>query len=162
NCRPENHARRAHKAVWASAGYVAALLHSHTNRRNSEPPHQRRQRSANRGQRRRYERSLERSSSDLDSRCNVLFRLAADAYGAGYFVTQGYAHITGGNLAAVIALQKRLFFPLSALMSTQVEVVSSFALFDRIFEYLDLPQDITDRRDAIDMSHDDVRGEVEF
>jgi ATP-binding cassette subfamily B protein len=39
-------------------------------------------------------------------------------------------------------------------------VQSSLALFDRIFEYLDLPVDITERDNAIDLPRESVRGEV--
>ena len=53
-------------------------------------------------------------------------------------------HITLGLIVSFTALQSRLFFPLTGLMNVQVEVTSSLALFDRIFEYLDRPQEITD------------------
>ena len=42
-----------------------------------------------------------------------------------------------GTIVAFTALQSRLFFPLTNLLNVQVEVMSSLALFDRIFEYLD-------------------------
>ena len=39
-------------------------------------------------------------------------------------------------------MQTRLFFPVGSLLGVQADVQSSLALFDRIFEYLDLPVDI--------------------
>ena len=47
-----------------------------------------------------------------------------------------------GTLVAFTTLQVRLFAPIGSLLSISVDVQSSLALFDRIFEYLDLPVDI--------------------
>ena len=47
-----------------------------------------------------------------------------------------------GTLVAFTTLQTRLFAPIGSLLSISVDVQSSLALFDRIFEYLDLPVDI--------------------
>ena len=51
---------------------------------------------------------------------------------------------------------------MTSLLNVQVEVSSAFALFDRIFEYLDLKQEITDAPDALKLPPARVRGEVEF
>ena len=67
-----------------------------------------------------------------------------------------------GTIVAFTALQSRLFFPLTSLLNVQVEVTSALALFDRIFEYLDLPQEIKDAPDAITLESETVRGEVAF
>ena len=55
-----------------------------------------------------------------------------------------------------------MFFPLTSLLNVQVEVTSALALFDRIFEYLDLKQDITDLPNAITLSPAQIVGEVSF
>lgn len=47
-----------------------------------------------------------------------------------------------------------------SLLSTGVQIQSSLALFQRIFEYLDLPIDITERKDAVHLDH--IKGEVRF
>jgi ATP-binding cassette subfamily B protein len=47
-----------------------------------------------------------------------------------------------GTLVAFTTLQTRLFAPIGSLLSVSVDVQSSLALFDRIFEYVDLPVDI--------------------
>ena len=52
--------------------------------------------------------------------------------------------------------------PLTGLMNSQVEVLSSLALFDRIYEYLDMRQDIVDSPTAVEMPPGKVRGEVRF
>jgi ATP-binding cassette subfamily B protein len=44
----------------------------------------------------------------------------------------------------------------------QVEVASAFAMFDRIFEYLDLPQEIRNAPDPVRLDPHAVRGEVAF
>ena len=67
-----------------------------------------------------------------------------------------------GTIVAFTTLQSRLFFPMGQLLNVQIEVQSGLALFDRIFEYLDLERDITDRDGAIELQPDEVRGEVHF
>ncbi|MGH2730923.1 MAG: ABC transporter ATP-binding protein, partial [Actinomycetota bacterium] len=47
-----------------------------------------------------------------------------------------------GTIVAITTLQSRLFFPMGQLLNVNVEIQSSLALFDRIFEYLDLERDI--------------------
>ena len=68
--------------------------------------------------------------------------------------------LTLGSIVAFVTLQNRLFFPLSRLFSVQVQVQSSLALFDRIFEYLDLPVEIDDANDAVALPS--PRGELAF
>jgi ATP-binding cassette subfamily B protein len=52
-------------------------------------------------------------------------------------------------LVAFTTLQTRLFFPVGSLLGVSLDVQTSLALFDRIFEYLDQPIDIEERSDAI-------------
>ena len=47
-------------------------------------------------------------------------------------------------MVAFTTLQTRLLFPIQSLLGVQTEMQSSLALFDRIFEYLDLPVDIVE------------------
>jgi ATP-binding cassette subfamily B protein len=74
----------------------------------------------------------------------------------------GGVEITAGTLVAFTTLQSRLFFPLGSMMQVSVEVQSSMALFERIFEYLDMPHDIADAPDAVTLHPDQVRGSVRF
>ena len=67
-----------------------------------------------------------------------------------------------GTIVAFTTLQSRLFFPMGQLLNVQVEIQSALALFDRIFEYLDLERDIVDRDGAIELSPADVRGHLRF
>jgi ATP-binding cassette subfamily B protein len=47
-----------------------------------------------------------------------------------------------GTVVAFTTLQTRLFWPISSLLNVAVDIQTSTALFDRVFEYLDLPVDI--------------------
>ena len=69
---------------------------------------------------------------------------------------------TAGDIVAFTTLQSRLFFPMGQLLNVQVEIQGSLALFDRIFEYLDLDPEIVDAPDAIALEPADVRGAVAF
>jgi ATP-binding cassette subfamily B protein len=70
--------------------------------------------------------------------------------------------MTVGSIVAFTTLQSRLFFPLGQLLNIQVEIQGAFALFDRIFEYLDLPVTLRDEPGAVTLHHDDVQGRVAF
>ena len=70
------------------------------------------------------------------------------------------AGITAGTIVAFTTLQSRLFFPIGSMLQVTTEVQSSFALFDRIFEYLDLPHEIRDAPDATPLTY--VGGGVRF
>ncbi len=66
--------------------------------------------------------------------------------------------IRSGMLVGFTTLQSRLFFPIGSMLQVSTEVQSSLALFDRIFEYLDLPHEIKDAPDAVAIEH--VTGHV--
>ncbi|MEO8971305.1 MAG: ABC transporter ATP-binding protein, partial [Ktedonobacteraceae bacterium] len=70
--------------------------------------------------------------------------------------------LTLGSIVAFTTLQSRLFFPIGQLLSVQVDIQGALALFDRIFEYLDLPVEIQDKPNALTLSPDRTRGEVTF
>jgi ATP-binding cassette subfamily B protein len=59
--------------------------------------------------------------------------------------------ISAGTIVAFTTLQTRLYFPVGQLLQVSVELRSSLALFDRVFEYLDVVPDIVDAPDAIDL-----------
>ena len=68
--------------------------------------------------------------------------------------------ILAGTLVAFTTLQSRLFFPIGSMLQVSTEVQASLALFDRIFEYLDMDPEIEDAPDAVALRPEDVRGEV--
>jgi ATP-binding cassette subfamily B protein len=72
------------------------------------------------------------------------------------------ASISLGGIVAFTTLQSRLFFPIGQLLNIQVDVQGALALFDRIFEYLDLPIEIKDKPKALQLKANDERGEINF
>ena len=76
---------------------------------------------------------------------------------AGMLVIQGDPSApTVGDIVAFTTLQSRLFFPLGQLLNVQVEVQGALALFDRIFEYLDMEPEIADAPDAVTLGPAEV------
>jgi ATP-binding cassette subfamily B protein len=81
---------------------------------------------------------------------------------AGWLLFRGDTTITVGKLIAFSGLQMRMFFPLTGLMSLQVELLSSYALFERVFEYLDMKHDIVNAPDAKPLPRGSLKGDVKF
>ena len=82
---------------------------------------------------------------------------------AGYLIFMGDSGVaTPGTIIAFTALQAGLYQPVERLLQVSVELQTSVALFERIFGYLDLEQEITDAPDARPLERDKVKGEVVF
>lgn len=79
---------------------------------------------------------------------------------AGVALQTGGPQVSLGTIVAFVSLQQGLFRPAVSLLSTGVQIQTSLALFQRIFEYLDLPIDITERDEPVHLDH--VKGEVRF
>lgn len=79
---------------------------------------------------------------------------------AGLPFTAGTLSI--GTLIAFTTLQNTLFRPLTGLLNTSVSVISSLALFARIFEYLDLPVEIDDPADPVQIDPAKISGHIRF
>ncbi|MGC1288737.1 MAG: ABC transporter ATP-binding protein, partial [Streptosporangiaceae bacterium] len=77
---------------------------------------------------------------------------------AGLPVTAGTISI--GTLIAFTTLQNNLFRPVTGLLNTSVSVISSLALFARIFEYLDLPVEVDDPAHPVEIDPAQVTGHV--
>ncbi len=67
--------------------------------------------------------------------------------------------ISIATIVAFTTLQTRLFFPVGSLLGVGLDIQTSLALFDRIFEYLDAPVDIAEREEPIEAS---AAGDVVF
>ncbi len=65
-----------------------------------------------------------------------------------------------GTAVAIATQQTRLLFPIGQLLSVNVSLQTARALFDRIFEYLDLPVDITEAADPVELRPEELLGEV--
>ncbi|MGW2911132.1 ABC transporter ATP-binding protein [Streptomyces asoensis] len=81
-------------------------------------------------------------------------------WAAGMALQFGGPGVSLGTIVAFVSLQQGLFRPAVSLLSTGVQIQTSLALFQRIFEYLDLPVDITERADPVRL--DRIKGEVRF
>jgi len=76
----------------------------------------------------------------------------------GYLFIQG--ELTVGAIVTFVAFLHRLYGPIGELTSVHIEISRSMALFERIFEYLDLQHEITDAPKAIEMP--EIEGSIEF
>ena len=82
---------------------------------------------------------------------------------AGYLAINHDPHPpTIGDIVAFTTLQSRLFFPLGQLLSVQVELQGALALFDRIFEYLEMKPEIADAPDAVELPKAASSGSIRF
>jgi len=85
---------------------------------------------------------------------------------AGFSIAGGSSAITIGTVVAFTTLQTRLLFPIGSLLNVGIDIQTSRALFDRIFEYLDLAVEITERADAVTLGDGagaaGIAGEVRF
>ena len=70
---------------------------------------------------------------------------AAVYWFGGLALASGSQAIDVATLVAFTTLQTRLFFPVGSLLGVGLDVQTSLALFDRIFEYLDQPIDIVEK-----------------
>jgi ATP-binding cassette, subfamily B, bacterial len=78
------------------------------------------------------------------------------------WLTGGWLAIAGGltigTIVAFVAYLGRLYGPASALAGVQVQIVSAFAVFERIFEYLDMQPEGGEKPNATVLQG--VRGEI--
>lgn len=74
---------------------------------------------------------------------------AAVYWFGGLALASGSQAVDVATLVAFTTLQTRLFFPVGSLLGVGLDVQTSLALFDRIFEYLDQRVDIEEKPDAI-------------
>ncbi len=75
---------------------------------------------------------------------------AAVYWFGGLLLAHGSTTVSVPMLVAFTTLQTRLFFPVGSLLGVGLDVQTSLALFDRIFEYLDQRVDIVEKPDALD------------
>src|SRR6201987_2382455 len=76
--------------------------------------------------------------------------MPAAVYWFGGLLLAGGSHaLSIPLLVSFTPLQTRLFFPVGSLLGVGLDVQTSLALFDRIFEYLDQPVDIEEKPDAL-------------
>jgi ATP-binding cassette subfamily B protein len=64
-------------------------------------------------------------------------------------IEYGNTELTIGDITVMVALLGRMYGPVNSLLNIQVDVIRSMALFDRIFEYFDLPVEIDNDPEAV-------------
>jgi ATP-binding cassette subfamily B protein len=84
---------------------------------------------------------------------------AAIYWFGGLLVAHGSTAVSVPTLVAFTTLQTRLFFPVGSLLNVGLDVQTSLALFDRIFEYLDQPVDIDEAEHPVEEA---IPGDVVF
>src|SRR5947209_6290125 len=95
--------------------------------------------------------------ADLEVRQRMAGRWVMASIQTSFAIMPAAVYWVGGltnvvSIATIVAfttLQTRLFFPVGSLLGVGLDVQTSLALFDRIFEYLDQPVDIDEKPDAI-------------
>ncbi len=80
----------------------------------------------------------------------------------GWIITGGSGSVTIGEMVAFTTIQVRVLFPLAGLLNRGVEISSALALFDRIFEYIDLRPAIEDPPQPVRVDRTQFRGQVDF
>jgi ATP-binding cassette subfamily B protein len=78
--------------------------------------------------------------------------------GGGFLAVRGV--MTIGVIVAFVQYLARLYGPASALVGVQVQVVSAFAVFERIFAYLDMTPEVPRSPSAIDLGL--AKGTIDF
>ncbi len=79
--------------------------------------------------------------------------------GGGWLALQGALDV-GVIVAFIGYIQGRLYGPAAALVGIQVQIVSALAVFERIFDYLDMKTERYDAPDAIALGA--LRGDIVF
>src|SRR5438093_4860776 len=74
---------------------------------------------------------------------------AAVYWFGGLSLAHGWTAVSIPVLVSFTTLQTRLFFPVGSLLGVGLDLQTSLALFDRIFEYLDQPIDIEEKPNAL-------------
>ncbi len=79
-------------------------------------------------------------------------------WGGGVLVFQGA--FTLGTIIAFAAYLSQLYGPISSLINSRVDLATSLVSFERVFETLNIPVEIQDKPEAIELH--DVRGDLRF
>ena len=80
----------------------------------------------------------------------------------GILIIDGSDRVTLGDIVAFSTIQARLLFPMANLLQRGVEIAGSLALFERIFEYMDIKPTIVDPVKPINVNPSTAKGEVVF
>jgi ATP-binding cassette subfamily B protein len=85
------------------------------------------------------------------------------AYGSAVFVggiVATDANLSAGDIVAFSLLVLNVYGPFAQVATTNIKIMSSLALFERVFEYIDIPHEVAESEDAIAL--DKVEGQIDF
>ena len=80
----------------------------------------------------------------------------------GHLIIKAESSISMGDIVAFTAIQARLLFPMAGLFMRGIQISSSIALFDRIFEYLDIDPKIKDPAKPVPVDPANFKGEIVY
>jgi ATP-binding cassette subfamily B protein len=80
----------------------------------------------------------------------------------GSFIIGSRESVSLGDIVAFTAIQARLLFPMAGLFMRGVQISSSIALFDRIFEYLDIDPKIKDPENPVAIDPSRFKGDIQY
>jgi len=78
----------------------------------------------------------------------------------GWYIIQGT--FTVGTIVAFVSYLGQLYGALQGLASAPVDFSTSMVSFERVFEVIDLPQDIPEKDPSTTLRADEVKGNLEF
>lgn len=81
-------------------------------------------------------------------------------YLVGGIILIKYNSITIGGIVMFVSLISRLYGPVNTFSNIHVDIIRSLALFERIFQYLDLKSEIYEKEEALVIN--DVKGDIKF
>jgi len=81
-------------------------------------------------------------------------------YLVGGVMTIKSSEMTVGGIILFVTLLTRIYGPITSFANISVDITRSLALFDRIFQYLDIKQDIVDRPNAVKLN--EIEGSIKF
>src|SRR5688572_12882490 len=81
-------------------------------------------------------------------------------YGYGGWLAIKEGTITVGTIVALVAYLGRLYGPVSSLVNVHVDLMTAAGLFERIFAYLDLVEDVAEKGGAVHLP--EPKGRIAF
>ncbi|MDE4542392.1 ABC transporter ATP-binding protein [Thermoanaerobacterium sp. R66] len=81
-------------------------------------------------------------------------------YLVGGIILIKYNSITIGGIVMFVSLISRLYGPVNTFSNIHVDIIRSLALFERIFQYLDLKSEIYEKENSIVVNN--VKGDIKF
>ena len=81
-------------------------------------------------------------------------------YMVGGYLAIRRGEISVGGIVLFVTLLGRIYQPVTSFANISVDITRSYALFERIFQYLDIKQDIVDKEGAVELG--EIKGAVRY